>query len=631
MQPIYACCNGRKGGSYMLPPPNNIPNPEYPATWLPLDDEDNYGVCGDDPGHLPLDNPKTGYRNPATDYYTTIDLSQTLDFCTNMDSQGDNIGACFGYAGTASNTDMQASDGSRPGTWYQKGDSEKCCIDNPLPSTNCSCGKWGPCSNLSFGTCGTGTRTRTCTPATGDGTSCSQMGAGTSQSCTVKCQNCPYNAFSDPVVPGKTGSPCLSAGGTLNPGGSCSLACAPGYTPSTSTYKCSTEGTFSGVLPTCTKKKCPPVPSLNSFVIPDSTKTTPCEVGKVLETGETCYVTCEQGYEAASGRATYSCSSNGTYTPGNLTCKKKLCPPIPKFNTNTMVGGPDPPCTPSEQLAPGKKCNISCKAAYNSTGSGTYTCGPDATFTTHSTLQCSAKTCVIPPFGDGIIAGPPRSCKVGEKLAEGTNCNVMCKPGYTPSHSGVYSCSEDGQLTEASLSCTPPNPTCALDFKCPVNQHLKNPLPTTPCASSTCVAGDCCIDNPQCSTLKSCNAGRRFKQNHENIICPGANCEDTDCCEAIPQPTCQGYPCPTHYSILADADTIKCGGARHVKTPSVVWQNQNRHAWTTPFYVLKVMIANLILKTLRAKDINAMPRIVVLGDRRRHHHRTLQILPRQEK
>ena len=387
------------------------------------------------------------------------------------------------------------------------------------------------------------------------------MGAGTSQSCTVKCQNCPYNAFSDPVVPGKTGSPCLSAGGTLNPGGSCSLACAPGYTPSTSTYKCSTEGTFSGVLPTCTKKKCPPVPSLNSFVIPDSTKTTPCEVGKVLETGETCYVTCEQGYEAASGRATYSCSSNGTYTTGNLTCKKKLCPPIPKFNTNTMVGGPDPPCTPSEQLAPGKKCNISCKAAYNSTGSGTYTCGPDATFTTHSTLQCSAKTCVIPPFGDGIIAGPPRSCKVGEKLAEGTNCNVMCKPGYTPSHSGVYSCSEDGQLTEASLSCTPPNPTCALDFKCPVNQHLKNPLPTTPCASSTCVAGDCCIDNPQCSTLKSCNAGRRFKQNHENIICPGANCEDTDCCEAIPQPTCQGYPCPTHYSILADADTIKCAGA----------------------------------------------------------------------
>ena len=547
--PLFSCCRGRNAGDFKM---DGVPNVEYPATWPPPGGENNStfgGICGLDGG---------GLLNDTGENYTDFDLAQTLQFCGSHDTQGINSGACFGYAWGGPGGGSGAGQGSRPGTWYQQGDSEKCCTDNPLPSTPCSCGDWGLCT-ASSGTCGPGTRTRTCTPATGDGTSCSQMG-GTSQSCTVKCQNCPYSAFSDPVVPGKTGSPCLSAGGTLNPGGSCSLACAPGYTPSTSTYKCSTEGTLSGVLPTCTKKKCT-VLGFNKFVIPDSTKTTPCEVGKVLETGETCYVTCEQGYEAASGSGVYSCSSNGTYTPGNLTCKKKLCPPIPKFNTNTMVGGPDPPCTQGEQLAPTQTCNISCKAAYNSTGSGTYTCGPDATFTTHSTLQCSAKTCVIPPFGDGIIAGPTPSCKVGEKLAEGANCNVMCKTGYTHTGSGVYSCSEDGQLTEASLSCTPPNPTCALDFKCPVNQHLKNPLPTTPCASSTCVAGDCCIDNPQCSTLKSCNAGRRFKQNHENIICPGANCEDTDCCEAIPQPTCQGYPCPTHYSILADADTIKCAGA----------------------------------------------------------------------
>ena len=207
----------------------------------------------------------------------------------------------------------------------------------------------------------------------------------------------------------------------------------------------------------------------------------------------------------------------GLHSPTCQTCddgKKQLLTagtPCPNADCTACCGAA-PTCATSSN---------SCQRCWGNTkNSTTY----DGTQTDFQSKCCKIEECCRITYDTSKIvgkAGKHTACSPNLQLAAGSSCDVACVAKYKAA-TGTFTCNADGTLTKAALTCTA---------------------------------------NPFCSSLLKCDKGRQFKPEYKNIQCKSGVCQDAECCEAIPQPTCQGYPCSTHHTIKANANNVTCTGA----------------------------------------------------------------------
>ena len=264
---------------------------------------------------------------------------------------------------------------------------------------------------------------------------------------------------------------------------------------------------------------------------------------QLIKVGDVCPVA---GCGACCGAVLPTCQACGGGQPQQV----KVGTPCPNADCTACCGAA-PTCATSSN---------SCQRCWGNTkNSTTY----DGTQTDFQSKCCKIEECCRITYDTSKIvgkAGKNTACSPNLQLAAGSSCDVACVAKYKAA-TGTFTCNADGTITKAALKCIPPNPQCPTNFPCGAGYHLITPLPITPCAASKCGAGDCCAANPFCVSLPQCKKGRQFQSEYKNIQCKSGVCQDAECCEAIPQPTCQGYPCPTHHTIKANADNVTCTGA----------------------------------------------------------------------
>ena len=225
---------------------------------------------------------------------------------------------------------------------------------------------------------------------------------------------------------------------------------------------------------------------------------------------------------------------------------RRLCDDGKKQLLTAGTPCPNADCTACCGAAPTcATSSNSCQRCWGNTkNSTTY----DGTQTDFQSKCCKIEECCRITYDTSKIvgkAGKNTACSPNLQLAAGSSCDVACVAKYKAA-TGTFTCNADGTITKAALTCIPPNPQCSANFPCGDGYHLITPLPITPCAASKCGAGDCCAANPFCDSLPQFKKGRQFQSEYKNIQCKSGVCQDAECCEAIPQPTCQGYPCSTH-------------------------------------------------------------------------------------
>ena len=117
-----------------------------------------------------------------------------------------------------------------------------------------------------------------------------------------------------------------------------------------------------------------------------------CQDGKCL--GDKCTAVCATGYDA-SGSGRYTCSEDGSWSGGALTCTPKSC-----------RAGPIPGVAHATSCPAGKygsaPCSIECEPGYQGSGSGRYTCDATGQWS-GGNLRCDGKACIGAPTAGGDL------------------------------------------------------------------------------------------------------------------------------------------------------------------------------------------------------------------------------------
>ena len=122
--------------------------------------------------------------------------------------------------------------------------------------------------------------------------------------------------------------------GSLVAGASCNTSCTPPYTGTGGSYTCSKDGTLTTSEPAaCNAPSCPVT----------ATNATGC--GPTLEAGGSCTAICDTGYV---GGGTYTCSADGTLSPGGACTAMPAC-----VNPATIYTGMNDQVYPWGSSAPG--------------------------------------------------------------------------------------------------------------------------------------------------------------------------------------------------------------------------------------------------------------------------------------
>ncbi|KAI8498127.1 hypothetical protein Bbelb_240710 [Branchiostoma belcheri] len=268
------------------------------------------------------------------------------------------------------------------------------------------------------------------------------------------------------------------------------FTCEPGYKlVGKSSLTCLSDGTWNGILPTCTAVRCPSLsPPLNGFMTGSNSY------------GDVVNFTCESGYKLV-GTSSLTCLSDGTWNGKSPTCTAVQCPillpPLNGFMTGSnsfgdvvnftcepgykLVGtssltclsegtwnGILPTCTDTAVQCPslspplngfmtgsnsyGDVVNFTCESGYKLVGTSSLTCQSNGTWNGKSPT-CTAVQCPIlsPPL-NGFMTG---SNSFGDVV------NFTCEPGYKLVGTSSLTCLSDGTWNGKSPTCTLSVPDCA--------------------------------------------------------------------------------------------------------------------------------------------------------------------------
>eukprot|EP00927_Polykrikos_kofoidii_P058419 TRINITY_DN5292_c0_g1_i2.p1 TRINITY_DN5292_c0_g1~~TRINITY_DN5292_c0_g1_i2.p1 ORF type:complete len:1627 (+),score=208.47 TRINITY_DN5292_c0_g1_i2:341-4882(+) len=216
-------------------------------------------------------------------------------------------------------------------------------------------------------------------------------------------------------------------------GDRCVVACGDGYEidGQAEIWECS-GGVLNGSVPTCSPLPCVYNEPTGIDLVSNCTS---------VKTGETCVVTCRNGYQLASGETpeSFSCGATREFI-GNLPrCEPEICESLllSAEYSHSCAG-----------KATGDSCHVGCADGWIVNGSASiYRCTASGFDGSLPTCQASRCTEGVPVDAD-IRA--ERSC--GE-LTTGSNCTVSCADGFV-GNSQTFTCATSGSLEGSLPNCT---------------------------------------------------------------------------------------------------------------------------------------------------------------------------------
>jgi len=234
---------------------------------------------------------------------------------------------------------------------------------------------------------------------------------------------CPVIAVTNAA--GTDGSEPCGAGITfIVDGADCTMDCATGYTPSTTTATCANRV----VAPvTCNPDACN-VPSSGPGGIDE-----PCGTGVTsIDDGNNCTVTCASGFRAHPAEAT---CAHGTLA--SIECRVISPCTVVAVTNAAGTGGSEPCGTGVDSILNGDECTMRCATGFHpSAASATCTSGTLDPVTCEANLPCSV----------GTVTN-----------AKGTGGNEPCGTGITSiddGHDCTLDCASEYRAVSAAATCT---------------------------------------------------------------------------------------------------------------------------------------------------------------------------------
>ncbi|XP_047230142.1 E-selectin isoform X2 [Girardinichthys multiradiatus] len=275
----------------------------------------------------------------------------------------------------------------------------------------------------------------------------------------------------------------------------CSFSCEPGFKlQGAHTIKCSEDGQWSNVTPSCKAVQCPALQDLENGAVsceedtemrfsyrktcsfscapgyhlvgPNRTTCTSaavwneqmphCEAITCQNPGEdhlifqcseslrpnsTCSFSCEPGFKL-QGAHTIKCSEDGQWSNVTPSCKAVQCPAL-QDPDNGFITCED------MRFSYAKSCSFSCGPGYRLVGQSSVTCTAAAEWSEHMP-RCEAITCQNPDGEAHMIAD---CSKPLTGLHPSSTCSFSCEPGFDLQGANTTTCSKDGQWSEAIPTC----------------------------------------------------------------------------------------------------------------------------------------------------------------------------------
>jgi CUB/sushi domain-containing protein len=334
---------------------------------------------------------------------------------------------------------------------------------------------------------------------------------------------------------------------TTTVGSTASYACSVGYHLSQSTARtCQTDGTWSGVEPTCVLVDCGALSAPADGTI-DAPSTT---YGSIASYG------CKPGF-GPSGSSTRVCQADGTWSGSAPACVVSDCASLP---------GPAGGSVSAPTLTVGSTATYQCLTGYEMQGSPTRTCQAGGTWS-GTAPTCAAVDCgVLPSLANGTVTATT--------TVYGSTATYACTTaGYQLSGSGTRTC-------QANKSWSGTAPTCVLvDCGAPPATSNGSVTATTTTFGSTatynCTTAGYALSGP---ATRTCQADKTWSG-----TTPG--CVLADC--GAPDPLSNGSvnaPVTTYGSTA----TYACTTAGYVLSGGATRTCQSSRAWsgTAPTCVL---------------------------------------------
>merc|ERR1711935_137545 len=133
--------------------------------------------------------------------------------------------------------------------------------------------------------------------------------------------------------------------------GTCSIACAAGWTIAGSQGTCQANQNFTGDLPNCAANPC------NALNSGDQYDDTDCN-GKT--TAQTCSIACAAGWTIAGSPGSQTCQANKTFTGDLPTCTANTC--------TALNSGDQYDDTDCNGKTTAQTCSIACAAGWTIAG-----------------------------------------------------------------------------------------------------------------------------------------------------------------------------------------------------------------------------------------------------------------------
>eukprot|EP00435_Cladocopium_sp_Y103_P067875 s402_g30.t1 len=321
-------------------------------------------------------------------------------------------------------------------------------------------------------------------------------------------------------------------------GETCGISCATGYHKSGwgSQLTCSSDGTFTGSLPSCVGNPC-----ANSLVSDWSLDSDQCNG---LATGQNCTVSCKAGFTPNS--ATMVCDASGFLTGTVPACTPITCETSSELSDASIRHT-------CNQISFNRSCAVTCAAGYKLT-SGTaqeWSCNWNSASSSVS-LSGSLPACEADVCTSGLPTDSERTIANCSSLRTGETCQQRCASGYVGSDA-AFTCESDGAARTASSSAQCQPVTCNLTV-------------------SDSSIGHVCTDvafGYSCSAF--CNKGYTSTNGVQTLTCAGpesggsavANGDNASITLRGSLPVCLGQVCffnfPTGSQFTHDCDGIRTG------------------------------------------------------------------------
>ncbi|XP_078664131.1 CUB and sushi domain-containing protein 3-like [Branchiostoma floridae x Branchiostoma belcheri] len=234
------------------------------------------------------------------------------------------------------------------------------------------------------------------------------------------------------------------------------FTCGSGYDlVGNPTVTCQADATWSGTVPTCTRKQCPLL-------------TAPANGAM---TGSNFYqdvaqFTCDTGYDRV-GNAAVTCQADATWSGNVPTCTLKECPLLSAPTNGAMTG-----TNFYQDVA-----TFTCDSGYDLVGNPILTCQADATWDLTVPI-CTRKECPL-------LAAPANGAKIGSNFYQDV-LHFTCSSGYDLVGNFSITCQADATWSGSVPTCTPVE--CPL-LTAPVNGSMTGSNFYQDLVHFTCIPG----------------------------------------------------------------------------------------------------------------------------------------------